>query len=86
MCPSASALPRLLSGSSSLPLLAVERRERELCGIRDEYYKGDDRFMNEDILYCSNPDLFPLRTSHEKPFPLLSLEALVEPEILISRG
>jgi len=59
-----------------LPLLAMERRARELCGIRDEYYGGNELSMHEDILHCSNPHLFPLRQhSHNKPFPLQSLEA-----------
>lgn len=82
LCPSSkdqTALPRLLSGSSSLPLLATERRARELCGIKDEYYAGDELFMHEDILFSSNPNLFPLRPashlSHTRPFPLFSLEA-----------
>jgi hypothetical protein len=26
--------------------------------------------MHEDILYCSNPSLFPLKPSHDKRFPL----------------
>lgn len=76
VCPPGAALPRMLSGSSSLPLLAMERRARELCGIRDEYYGGNELSMHEDILHCSNPNLFPLRQhSHSKPFPLQSLEA-----------
>lgn len=75
-----STLPRLLAGSSSLPLLAAERRARELCGIKDEYYGGNELSMHEDILYCSNhafstPNLFPLRTSHDVPFPLRSVVA-----------
>lgn len=66
-------LHRLLTGSSSLPSLIADRRSRELVGIRDEYYGGDDKFLNEDILFCSNPELFPLRVSHNKAFPLEAL-------------
>lgn len=51
-----------------------EQLATELCGIRDEYYRGNKRFMHEDILYCSNPDLFPLCTNPDvfplRPFPL----------------
>jgi len=66
----AAPLPKILATSQSLPGLTVERRSRELTGIRDEYYGGDEQLMNEDILFCSNPHLFPLRQGDGRDFPL----------------
>lgn len=53
------------NGGSSMPHLAAE-----LLGIRDDYYSGDELQLHEDILYSSNPQLFPLRPGFGKPFPL----------------
>lgn len=78
MTPSASgkgtlhiSKPRSLQASASLPLLAAE-----LHRVRDEYYDGDELFLHEDILYSSNPYLFPLRPApgQGKPFPLPLLQ------------
>eukprot|EP00440_Ansanella_granifera_P035646 gb/GFBE01038668.1/.p1 GENE.gb/GFBE01038668.1/~~gb/GFBE01038668.1/.p1 ORF type:complete len:410 (+),score=77.53 gb/GFBE01038668.1/:1-1230(+) len=60
----------LLHSSTSLPLL---QPAPDLLGVRDDYYEGDELFMHEDILHASNPQLFPLRAGHGKPFPLLKL-------------
>merc|ERR1712130_756229 len=64
--------PRVMQASASLPLLAAE-----LHPVRDEYYDGDEMFLHEDILYSSNPYLFPLRPfapGQGKPFPLPLLQ------------
>lgn len=44
--------------------------------MRDEYYGGDELQLHEDILYSSNPRLFPLRMGTGKPFPTSSLKTL----------
>eukprot|EP00747_Dinoflagellata_sp_TGD_P166798 gnl/TRDRNA2_/TRDRNA2_190151_c0_seq1.p1 gnl/TRDRNA2_/TRDRNA2_190151_c0~~gnl/TRDRNA2_/TRDRNA2_190151_c0_seq1.p1 ORF type:complete len:415 (-),score=67.39 gnl/TRDRNA2_/TRDRNA2_190151_c0_seq1:427-1671(-) len=62
-----------LPSSQSLPVLLAA--QQELGDVRDEYYGGDDVFMHEDILHCSNPRLFPLRPNNGKLFPLPSLAA-----------
>lgn len=59
----------LLQQSTSLPVL---RTTPDLVGVRDEYYEGDELFMHEDVLYSSNPRLFPLREGR-KPFPTVKL-------------
>eukprot|EP00913_Durusdinium_trenchii_P021950 g20624.t1 len=59
----------LLQPSTSLPVL---RTTPDLVGVRDEYYEGDELFMHEDVLYSSNPRLFPLREGR-KPFPTVKL-------------
>mmetsp|Transcript_18528 Transcript_18528/g.58828 ORF Transcript_18528/g.58828 Transcript_18528/m.58828 type:complete len:146 (+) Transcript_18528:767-1204(+) len=61
----------MLQGSCSLPLLPTELR-----GVRDEYYGGDELFLHEDVLYSSNPQLFPLRAGNGKLFPTKSLKPI----------
>jgi len=68
--PGVTTVAGLLQSSASLPML---QRSQDLLGLRSEYYDGDDTFMHEDILYASNPSLFPLRKGHNKQFPLRSL-------------
>jgi len=68
--PGVTTVAGLLQSSASLPTL---QRSQDLLGLRSDYYEGDDTFMHEDILYASNPSLFPLRKGHNKQFPLTSL-------------
>jgi len=71
-CSAEAPLPRLLASSASMP--CVLAADRDLRGVRDEYYGGDELLMHEDILHCSNPRLFPLEPNRiNKPFRLESL-------------
>eukprot|EP00929_Paragymnodinium_shiwhaense_P025609 TRINITY_DN15444_c0_g1_i1.p1 TRINITY_DN15444_c0_g1~~TRINITY_DN15444_c0_g1_i1.p1 ORF type:complete len:555 (-),score=111.97 TRINITY_DN15444_c0_g1_i1:209-1810(-) len=60
----------LLSAVASATQLAAEI---QLEPVRDDYYGGDDCLLHEDILYSSNPRLFPLKQGPAKPFPLMRL-------------
>jgi len=53
---------------------AIPPLVQELHGARDQYYGGDELHMHEDILYSTNPRLFPLRSGHAKA---------VEPQCLL---
>jgi len=64
----------LLQASASMPALS-----QELAEIRDQYYGGDEVLLHEDVLHTSNPQLFPLRPGHGRPFPLRSLMAVSTP-------
>jgi len=63
--------PGALLRVTSEPTLTTTAKD--LLGVRDDYYGGNELFMHEDILHSSNPRLFPLRRGSGKHFPLPSL-------------
>jgi len=64
----------LLAPSSSAPRLMTTPGP-EFGDLPHSYYDGDARFMLEDILHSTNPEVFPLRSGPDRLFPLTSLVA-----------
>jgi len=57
----------LLRESASQPLMPLSK---ELHQLKEDYYCGDELLIHQDVLFSSNPQLFPLHPGPGKPFPL----------------